>query len=77
MGRPVEIKQEVDSDDEDEGEEDGDFQVKYRSPADDYTDLTKLQQKPLFISDLLQGLRSDDHQRFSIALFSAEGLIRG
>ena len=74
----VEIKRtlEGDSDDEDE-DDDGDFKVKYRSPVDNYADLSKLHKKPLFVSDLLQGLRSDDHRRFKIALEHAEGLIRG
>ena len=63
----------MDSDDED----DGDFKVRYKSLPDDYSDLKKLQDKPLFISDLIQGLRSEDHNRFNNALENAEGLIRG
>ena len=71
-----------DSDDEDEEEkkeedDDGDLRVRYKSPIDNYSDLGKLQHKPLFISDLIQGLRSEDHKRFKIALRHAEGLIRG
>ena len=73
LERPVEIMKEHDSDDE---EDEDDFKVKYRSPADDYSDLTKLQKKPLFISDLLQGLRSEDFDRFSLALKNSEALIR-
>lgn len=68
---------EPDSDDESGEESDGDFKVKYHHKADDYSDLSKLQHKPLFISDLLQGLRSDDHHRFKTSLNHAEGLIRG
>ena len=71
--RPIEIMKDVDSDDED----DGDFKVRYKSLPDDYSDLKKLQDKPLFISDLIQGLRSEDHNRFNNALENAEGLIRG
>ena len=66
-----------DSDDEDEDGDDGDFKIKYKVKPDDHSDLSRLQAKPLFISDLLQGLRSEDHKRFNLALRSAEGLIRG
>ena len=58
---------------EDDGE---DFGVKYHTPKDTYDDLKPLQNKPLFISDLIQGLQSEDHKRFMIALSNAEGLIR-
>ena len=50
-GRPIEITKDVDSDDDEEDH--GDFQVKYKSPIDDYSDLKKLQKKPLFITDLI------------------------
>ena len=50
--------------------------MKYYVPKDNYEDLKPLQGKPLFISDLIQGLQSDDHKRFNLAVANAEGLIR-
>lgn len=61
---------EVDSDNE------SDFDVKYEQVEDNYEDLKTIQ-KPVFISDLLLGLQSDDVKRFTLAIQSAEDLLRG
>ena len=57
-------------------EDDDDFDVKYKAPKETFDDLKPLQNKPLFISDLIQGLQSEDYNRFCLALSNAEGLIR-
>lgn len=43
-GKPIEIQQDADSDDEDSDNDvdDGDFKVKYKSPSDDFSDLSSL-----------------------------------
>lgn len=57
-------------------EQDDDFKTIYSAPKENYEDLKPLSNKPLFISDLIQGLQSEDYKRFSLALSSAEGLVR-
>jgi hypothetical protein len=42
---------------------------------DEYEDL-KTVKKPLFLTDLVMGLMSDDREKFTICIESAEELIR-
>lgn len=60
-----------------DSDNDSDFSVKYEQAEDDFSDVQKtvLPQRPLFIQDLIQGLQSDDYDRFSLAIDSMEDLI--
>lgn len=63
---------------ENDSDEDSDFEIKYQQTADDFADVKKtvLPTRPLFIQDLIQGLHSDDHDRYTIAIESMEEIIR-
>jgi hypothetical protein len=54
--------------DDSDDESDEDFKRVYRLNADSYEDLSRLASKPLFITDLIQGLQSDDYKRFTTAV---------
>ena len=60
---------------EDDSDNDSDFEPVYKINQDNHADLKNLQ-KPLFLSDLIQALSSEDFERFTLGLSSAEGLIR-
>lgn len=60
---------EVDSDNE------SDFDTKYERIQDSYDDLKQIS-KPVFLSDLIQGIQSEDIRRFTLCMESAEALIR-
>ena len=60
---------------EDDSDNDSDFEPIYKINQDNHVDLKNLQ-KPLFLTDLIQALMSDDFERFTLGLSSAEGLIR-
>ena len=60
---------------EDDSDNDSDFEVKYAQPDDTFQDLTPIK-KPLYLSDLIQGLQSDNHDRFTLAIDTAEELLR-
>ena len=63
---------------ENDSDEDSDFEIKYQHIPDDFADVKKtvLPTRPLFIQDLIQGLHSDDHDRYTLAIESMESVIR-
>lgn len=60
---------------EDDSDNDSDFEPVYKINQDNHADLKHLQ-KPLFLTDLIQALSSEDFERFTLGLASAETLIR-
>lgn len=63
---------------EDDSDNESDFEPIYmQSPSqDDYSDLKPLQDRPLFLQDLIMGLQSDSVDRYTIAMNQGENLIR-
>ena len=61
---------------QDDSDNESDFEQLYENPTDDFADLKTLQDKPLYLSDLIMGLQSEQINRFTIAINHAEQLIR-
>jgi hypothetical protein len=60
-----------------DSDNDSDFSLKYEQQEDDFSDVQKtvLPQRPLYIQDLILGLQSDDHDRYTIAVDCMAELI--
>ena len=60
-----------------DSDNDSDFSLKYEQQEDDFADVQKtvLPQRPLYVQDLILGLQSDDHDRYTIAVDCMEELI--
>jgi hypothetical protein len=61
--------------DDQDSDNESDFEVQYMQDEDGYEDL-KTVKKPLFLTDLVMGLMSDDREKFTVCIESAEELIR-
>ncbi|TNV73226.1 hypothetical protein FGO68_gene9942 [Halteria grandinella] len=60
---------------QDDSDNDSDFDLKYAPQEDTFQDLIPIK-RPLYLSDLIQGLQSDNHERFTLSIDTADTLIR-
>ena len=72
-GKKEEIKDQFYA--EQDSDNESDFEVQYMQDEDGYEDL-KAVKKPIFLTDLVMGLMSDNREKFTLCLESAEDLIR-
>lgn len=61
----------------DDSDNESDFEVLYEQVPDNYEDVAALTgpQQPLYLTDCLLGLRSDDHRRYDLAISALPKLV--
>jgi hypothetical protein len=61
---------------EQDSDNESDFEVMYEQGAgEEFQDLKPIK-KPLYLSELVMSLQSENHEKFTLAVDSAEDLIR-